>query len=241
MNTTNNARLHPLLAIAAICVILFSLVGIASMTGLFGQKEPAAEAASVSAQPAATSPSPNSEVTPPTFTSIAPPPATMPAATPVTKVETYTELKAPPEAVVSKPKVITKEKVVYKEKPVAAPAPEPAPAPTCWNCGTVSSVDAQTVAGQASGLGAVGGAILGGVAGHQFGKGDGKKAMTAVGAIGGALAGNAIEKNQRQTQSYQVNVRMEDGSTQSFNYNSPPPFSSGDRVKVENGELIRAY
>lgn len=40
------------------------------------------------------------------------------------------------------------------------------------------------------------GAVIGGVVGNQFGSGHGKDAMTAVGAVGGAVAGKKIDENR---------------------------------------------
>ena len=48
---------------------------------------------------------------------------------------------------------------------------------------------------QGSGAGAVIGGVLGGVVGNQFGHGLGRAAMTGVGAAGGAIAGNNVERN----------------------------------------------
>lgn len=117
---------------------------------------------------------------------------------------------------------------------------EPKAAPVCYSCGTVIAVNAVKVQGTASGVGAVGGAVAGGVVGHQFGKGRGKDAMTVLGAVGGALAGNQVEKTVRSTTRYDVVVRMQDGSTQTVSDTSPPPFSNGDKVRVENGTLAHA-
>lgn len=116
---------------------------------------------------------------------------------------------------------------------------EPKPA-TCYNCGTVTAVNAVKQQGNASGVGAVGGAVAGGVVGHQFGKGHGKDAMTVLGAVGGALAGNQVEKTVRSTTRYDVVVRMQDGSTKTISDSTPPPFSTGDKVRVENGTLAHA-
>src|SRR4029453_5664936 len=66
-------------------------------------------------------------------------------------------------------------------------------ASVCNGCGVVSNTHTQTPKGKASGVGAGGGAGAGGVVGHQFGGGSGKTAMTALGAVGGGLAGNEIE------------------------------------------------
>ena len=49
---------------------------------------------------------------------------------------------------------------------------------------------------------AIAGSVIGGVIGHQFGKGDGRKAMTIVGAIvGGMIGGNigrGLDRNDQQ-------------------------------------------
>lgn len=114
-------------------------------------------------------------------------------------------------------------------------------APACADCGTVVAVNAIAVQGNNSGVGAVGGAVVGGVVGHQFGNGHGKQAMTALGAIGGALAGNEVEKSQRKSTRYDVVVRMADGGTRTISAATPPPFSSGDRVRVTSeGGLVHA-
>ena len=55
---------------------------------------------------------------------------------------------------------------------------------------------------QSSGVGGVIGAVVGGVVGNNLGNQGGRRAATtAVGVIGGAFAGNAIEQSNRQPQS----------------------------------------
>ena len=56
--------------------------------------------------------------------------------------------------------------------------------------------------------------------------------MTVVGAVGGGLAGNAVEKNVRSDVEYQVHVRTDDGHNRYFNYRNPPPYQSGERVRI---------
>ena len=63
----------------------------------------------------------------------------------------------------------------------------------CAICGVVESVSQIQQKGQGTGLGAVAGGLLGGVVGHQIGGGNGKTAMTVLGAIGGGVAGNEVE------------------------------------------------
>lgn len=112
------------------------------------------------------------------------------------------------------------------------------PAPACTDCATVLGVKTVVVQEKPSGIGVVGGAVVGGVVGHQFGNGSGKDAMTAVGAIGGALAGNHIEKKQRQRRHYEVSLRMEDGSKRTLKLAAAPQVERGDRVRVEDGKLV---
>lgn len=127
--------------------------------------------------------------------------------------------------------------------PDAAPrAPEVVARATpalCRNCGTVDSVIPIARAGEGSGAGAVLGGLLGGVLGHQAGKGRGKDVATVAGAVGGAVIGNQIEKSNGASTSYEVRVRLEDGTFQTVRYDREPDVRSGDRVRIENGRLIR--
>ena len=109
----------------------------------------------------------------------------------------------------------------------------------CRNCGTVDSVIPIARAGEGSGAGAVLGGLLGGVLGHQAGKGRGKDVATVAGAVGGAVIGNQIEKSNGASTSYEVRVRLEDGTFQTVRYDREPDVRSGDRVRIENGRLIR--
>ncbi len=107
----------------------------------------------------------------------------------------------------------------------------------CGNCGTVETIQTQTVTGDASGLGAVLGGVAGAVLGNQVGRGNGRTAATVVGAAGGAFAGHQIEKNTKSGRRFEVVVRMEDGSARLFPYDNEPGFRSGDRVRVVEGRL----
>lgn len=130
----------------------------------------------------------------------------------------------------------------------AAPAPQAAtssaeptplatrPASICRSCGTVEGVRAVQREGEGSGLGAVAGGVVGAVIGNQMGGGNGKKAMTVIGALGGGVAGHEIEKRSKASTVYQVRVRMDDGSLRSFT--SPTAPTPGAEVRVE-GETYR--
>jgi outer membrane lipoprotein SlyB len=76
---------------------------------------------------------------------------------------------------------------------------------------------------------------VGGVLGHQVGSGRGNDVATVLGAVGGAVAGNQIEKSARSTKSYEITVRLDDGSSRVINEANPPAWRTGDKVKVING------
>jgi outer membrane lipoprotein SlyB len=122
----------------------------------------------------------------------------------------------------------------------ATPSREQREAVACWNCGVVESMHEVTSNASGSGLGAAGGAVVGGLLGNQVGGGHGREAMTVVGAIGGALAGNQIEKQVRTNTSYQTTVRMSDGSHRATEQATRPEWRSGDHVKVVDGVVTLA-
>ncbi|WP_341893473.1 glycine zipper 2TM domain-containing protein [Variovorax sp. YR752] len=129
------------------------------------------------------------------------------------------------------------------EKPVArvatkanpAPAPKVAAAPVCQSCGVVESVRSVTKKGEGSGVGAVAGGVIGAALGNQVGGGNGRKAMTVIGAVGGGVAGHEIEKRAKSTTVQQVTIRMDDGSVRTVEQTSAP--AVGARVQVEGSRL----
>jgi outer membrane lipoprotein SlyB len=110
----------------------------------------------------------------------------------------------------------------------------------CGNCGRVESVRAIKTRAQGSGLGAAGGAVLGGLLGNQVGGGNGRKLATVAGAVGGAVVGNQVEGNMKATTSYEVHVRMDNGASRSFTLQNLNGYNTGDRIKVVNGGLRHA-
>lgn len=107
----------------------------------------------------------------------------------------------------------------------------------CNTCGRVEAVNAQQVAGEGSGLGAVLGGVAGAVLGNQVGRGTGRSVATVAGAAGGALAGHQIEKQTKSGRRFEVVVRMDDGSSRLFPYDTEPGFRTGDKVRVLEGRL----
>lgn len=101
----------------------------------------------------------------------------------------------------------------------------------CLNCATVTAVTPVEREGAPSGAGAVAGGVLGALVGNQFGGGDGKTLATIAGAVGGGMAGNAVEKKMKKVTVYQVELRMDDGGIRSIEQATPA--SVGARVRVE--------
>jgi outer membrane lipoprotein SlyB len=138
-------------------------------------------------------------------------------------------------------------------EPVSVPAARPKAEPKstrvaqsesdsrwCSNCGNVESVRQITTRAQGSGVGAAGGAILGGLLGNQVGSGHGRQLATVAGAVGGAVMGNQVEGNMKATHSYEIRVRLDDGTLRTFHQHSAPRWRTGDRVRIVKGVLRTA-
>jgi outer membrane lipoprotein SlyB len=105
--------------------------------------------------------------------------------------------------------------------------------------GYVESVSYLDGRGGTTGGGAVLGGIIGGVIGHQLGSGRGNTAATVVGAAGGAVVGNEIEKNQRVGDRIEIRVRLDNGNRVIYTQENPRDFRDGDRVRIEGGRVFR--
>ena len=65
--------------------------------------------------------------------------------------------------------------------------------------------------------------------------------MTGLGAVGGAVAGNNVERNVRkQVVGYRVHVRLDDGRTRTFQRKQIGDLHVGDRVRVDGSGFRRA-
>jgi outer membrane lipoprotein SlyB len=194
-----SSRISPIVAIAAVSVIIFSAVGVGVMTGVIPSSlSKTDDQAARTEAPQAAAPAP-----------------------------------------AAKPKQAASAPRKQATEPARVASAEPArTAQVCTNCGSVISVNSVKQQGEGSGLGAIGGAVVGGVLGHQVGSGRGRDVATVAGAGAGAYAGHQVEKHVKTTQSYVVAVRMDDGSTQNFPYQAEPAFRAGDKVRVVEGKLV---
>lgn len=237
-------KAHPLILVAATAVIVASLAAIAAIFGWLPIK-PDAPAAIVAAPVAA-------PVAPPAAhekTAALDAPSGSPVAAPV---EERPATRTPAPRAAPRPAPVREPLPVYSPRNAPAAAnypindnngyaddrPQPGYSNNCRDCGTVENVREITQEGQGSGIGAVAGGVLGGVLGHQVGGGRGRDVATVAGALGGAYAGNEIEKSKRSSHHYQITVRMDNGTTQTITESQPPMWRNGDRVRVGNGRIV---
>lgn len=168
--------------IAAIAVIIFSVIGIAAMTGLLPSGVSGYRVADDTPQPA---------------------------------------VKRLPQ---DNPRVLDAPRAARSE-PVARGGA------ACTECGIVESVRAIERKGESGVAGTNAGAVGGLVGSQEIGSG-----RTAATGAGG-FAGNEIERNMNTPITYQVRVRMNDGSHRNHYQATPPKFSVGQRVRLSDGHL----
>jgi outer membrane lipoprotein SlyB len=114
----------------------------------------------------------------------------------------------------------------------------------CANCGVVARIETvNNSSGGSTVLGTVGGAVVGGLLGHQVGSGRGNTAATVAGAAGGALAGHELQKRHNQAAggnvSYRITVHMDNGTDEIVTQATDPDLRAGDPVRVVNGRAER--
>jgi outer membrane lipoprotein SlyB len=210
------SRLHPLVGAAAVAVILVSVTGVAALMGWIpgsrGQHVAGEPSAPVAASGAAA-----------TTAGVAP--ATV-AATPASVAPPE---RAPAPAVVA-PSAPPPQTLAARESPSVHRVIDE-------TAGQVVSVTPIQTRAPTSGVGAVGGAVVGGLLGNQVGHGHGRQLATIAGALGGGLAGNSVEGHVRTQTRYSVRVHMDSGAYRTFEYPSAPAVGVGDRVHVEHGAL----
>jgi len=106
--------------------------------------------------------------------------------------------------------------------------------------GTVESLREMVEPKDPSGAGLIVGGLVGGGLGSLVGGGSGRTVATVVGALGGAYAGNQIERSQSQVV-YQIGVKFDDGTWGTIRQTAPTGLRIGDRVRVTDYgvELLR--
>ena len=187
METIKNSisRIHPLVAAAAVSVIIVSVVGTAAITGILPSSHGAPEAAALTA---ATNNGYAPVAQQPGMQGVQPVQAAY--GQPLVAGQPVVAQAAPAPAPVVIEKTIVKEVPVktashtshhqtnYARNDGYAPAARPAPQqPNYMAIGT--------------------GAVIGGLVGNQVGSGNGRKLATVAGVIGGGLLGNQVANQNR--------------------------------------------
>ncbi|PLY41102.1 hypothetical protein CSZ94_17470 [Janthinobacterium sp. ROICE36] len=215
---TTTKSLHPLVLAAAVAVLLFCGVGTAALMGWLPSSQSDAQplAASTSAEQLASlqANQPQANLQPAGAQALAAlPPQQQP--------------QQPQQQPVRQP-----QQQPQQQYAAAAPAPQ-----VCSNCGVIEAIHEVNTRAEGSGVGAAGGAVVGGLLGNQVGGGHGKQLATVLGAVGGAVAGNQIEGSVRATRSYNIVVRLDNGKTRTVHQSAAPNWRQGDRVRIVNGGL----
>ena len=210
--TTTTKSLHPLVLAAAVAVLLFCGVGTAALMGWLpssqGDSQPLPASASAEQMANLQANQPQAAL---------PPAGAQPLAA------------MPPQP---QQQPMRQQQQQQQQQYAAAPAPQ-----VCGNCGVIESIHEVNTRAEGSGVGAAGGAVVGGLLGNQVGGGHGRQLATVLGAVGGAVAGNQIEGNVRATRSYNIVVRLDNGKTRTVHQSAAPNWRQGDRVRVVNGGL----
>ena len=170
--TQPSTRIHPLMAGAAVSVMLVSLLGVAAITGVL--------------------PNSHSTVAPNGNTSAVAPVASLAATAPDTAAVQYA-------APVAQAPIVHHKRAKHHAAPAysqGAPAPQYAQASS--NYGQPYSQPAQQPiqqpAAQHSAVGIATGAVIGGLLGNQIGGGNGRTLATVAAAVGGGYLGDAVGK-----------------------------------------------
>lgn len=119
------------------------------------------------------------------------------------------------------------------------PASQPSYQSSYIEQATIVDVREIVTGGEASGAGTALGALIGGVLGHQVGKGNGNDLATIGGAIAGGVIGNQVERNNaapgRKTE---LTLQMRNGERRTILVDGYR-YRVGDQVSVtfRNGQL----
>lgn len=98
--------------------------------------------------------------------------------------------------------------------------------------GVVESVRHVTIEGTRSGVGAVAGGAVGGIAGSEIGHGKGSQVAAILGAVGGGVAGQALEEAATRKPGLEITVKLDNGRLIAVTQEADEAFKPGERVRV---------
>ncbi len=105
----------------------------------------------------------------------------------------------------------------------------------CDGCRIVTAVASENRQGKATGLGAAGGAVAGGVIGKKVGD---STTATVGGAVLGGIVGHQVEKQVKKHTVWVISSVGKDGQTQKTEVEHDPGFKAGD-VVVPDGQGLK--
>jgi outer membrane lipoprotein SlyB len=179
--------------------------------------------------PAATTPAAAPMVAPAPEAVVAPVTAPVPAETP--KPVVHKTASKPVHHAAAAP-------VAAATAPEATRAPAREPIVVCTTCGVITSITAVKDDGKGTAIGVVAGGLAGLVIGNQIGGGSGKTIAKIAGAAGGAYLGNKVEKKVRAQTSYDIRVRLDDGTETTVKESAEPKLAVGAAVKIVDGNVV---
>jgi outer membrane lipoprotein SlyB len=102
---------------------------------------------------------------------------------------------------------------------------------------TVESVRPVKIEGTRSGVGAVAGGAVGGIAGSTVGTGKTSSVAAVAGALGGGLAGQALEEGVTRKNGVEITVRLDNGEMRAIVQDDTDRFITGQKVRLltQNG------
>lgn len=99
--------------------------------------------------------------------------------------------------------------------------------------GVVQQIDNVTLQDEATPVGSIGGAVVGGIAASSIGKGTGSAIASTLGAILGGVIGTNVEKQVNSSHGYKIIVKMDSSNEMiAVVQEADIPFKVGQRVKV---------
>lgn len=98
--------------------------------------------------------------------------------------------------------------------------------------GVVIAVRRVQIRGTQSGVGALSGAAVGGIAGSSISHGRGSSIGTILGAVIGGVAGSAAEQDVTRQKGLEITVRLASGRTTAVVQGADVPFYVGDHVRL---------
>src|ERR1044071_2464181 len=97
---------------------------------------------------------------------------------------------------------------------------------------TVESVRPVKIEGTRSGVGAVAGGAVGGIAGSTVGTGKTSNVAAVVGAVGGGLAGQALDEGATRKNGVEITVRLDNGGLRAIVQDDSDKFFTGQKVRL---------